>query len=76
MNDTITNVKFTVRSKRTGAKYTAQYVIERPAGQYGKIWAWILINTEHGTFIESYKPTIIEAITALHDEMIEDWEKA
>ena len=76
MEDILTNVEIMVKNIKTGNIYKARYVVERPAGCYGMVWAWIQINTEHGIFLESYKPTVLEAIDRLREKPILNWERA
>lgn len=74
MDEIIVDVKFEVRNKRTGEPYEAHMVVEHPAGHYGMIWAWIMIDTEFGVFYDAYKPTQLEAMNRLREQMT-DWEK-
>jgi len=76
MNDVITNTRIKVRSVETGRVYDAQYVVERPLGQFGMVSAWMLIMTEHGVFLEAYKPTVTEAIGRLRERLAGKWERA
>ena len=69
MDDIITNTTIKVRSKNTGKVYNAQYVVERPAGEYGMVWAWIRIDTEFGIFLEAYRATVFDAIGDLRAKM-------
>ena len=75
MDDIITNVSIKVRSKTTGKVYSAQYVVERPAGEYGMVWALIRIDTKFGIFLEAYRPTVSDAIGDLRAKMA-NWERA
>ena len=76
MENVLTNTCIEVKSRKTGKVYKAQYVVERPAGQYGMVWAWVLIATEFGTFVEAYKPTATEAIDCLRQKLAKHWERA
>lgn len=75
MDDIITNTTIKVRSKNTGKVYNAQYVVERPAGEYGMVWAWIRIDTEFGIFLDAYRATVSDAIGDLRVKMA-NWERA
>lgn len=76
MDNVITNTHIKVRSIKTGRVYDAHYVVERPAGSYGMVWAWVLIQTEHGAFVEAYKPTVTEATDRLRVLLAGTWERA
>lgn len=76
MDNVITNAHVKVRSVKTGRVYDAHYVVERPVGEYGMVWAWMLIMTEHGIFLEAYKPTVTEAIDCLRERLTGKWERA
>ena len=76
MSDIITNTMITVRSIKTGATYEAQYTVERPAGEFGMVRASLLIFNEFGTFLDSYKPTVLEAIDGLREQIAGHWKRA
>ena len=75
MDNIITDTIIKVRSKTTGKVYSAHYVVEKPAGEYGMVWAWIRIDTLFGIFLEAYRPTILEATDGLRAKMT-NWERA
>jgi len=75
MSDILTNTTIKVRSKNTGNVYDAHLVVERPAGGYGMVWAWIRIDTEFGIFLEAYRATVGDALDDLRAKMT-NWERA